>query len=76
MERITTADVERIAATISESLKYDLHLFVQGRNGQTAVDLCDDSGAIDLLHVGTKREVYTYLQGMRRALLITNRLER
>lgn len=73
MERITRKDVDRIAATISESLKGDLTVEAEGRNGHTAVDLCDKVGAIDVLHVGTTREVYTYLQGMRRALLIIGR---
>jgi hypothetical protein len=73
MERITRTDVDRIVDTINESLK-GLNIQAQGRNGYTGLDLYDDHGMVDTLHIGTKREVYTYLQGMRRALLITNRL--
>jgi hypothetical protein len=74
MERITRKDVDRIAATVSESLTGDLRVEAQGRNGHVALDLCDAHGAIEVLHIGTAREVYTYLQGMRRTLLILNRL--
>jgi hypothetical protein len=73
MDRITRTDVDRIAATVSESFTSGLRVEAQGRNGYTALDLCDAHGTIENLHVGTKREVYTYLQGMRRTLLILNR---
>lgn len=74
MERITRADVDRIASTVSDSLTSGLFLQVQGRNGYYGLDLYDRDGMVDVLHIGSKREIYTYLQGMRRALLITNRL--
>jgi len=74
MERITRTDLDRIVETINGSLR-GVHLVVQGRNGHTCLDRYDEHGCIDMLHAGTKREVYTYLQGMRRALLITNRLD-
>ena len=73
MDRVTRADVDRISETISESLTSGLYLRVQGRNGYFGLDLFDRDGMVETLHLGTKREVYTYLQGMRRALLITNR---
>lgn len=73
MERITRKDVDRIAATVSESLN-GLSVVAQGRNGNTCLDLFDTDGCVDTLKIGTTREVYTYLQGMRRALLITNRI--
>lgn len=74
MDRITRTDVERIADSITDGLQRNFEIFVQGRNGYTAIDLYQDGACVENLHLGTKREVYTYLQGMRRALLITNRL--
>lgn len=73
MERITRKDVDRIAATVSESFTSGLRVEAQGRNGYVALDLCDADGTIETLHIGTSREVYTYLQGMRRTLLVLNR---
>ena len=71
MDRVTRADLDRIAATVSEQLPGQRAVEVQGRNGHQAVDLYDGpSIMVDTLHVGTKREVYTYLQGMRRAQLL------
>ncbi len=72
-DRIKRADVDRIAESISDSLQGSLRLEVQGRNGYTAVDLADDNGCIELLAIGSKPEVYRYLQGMRRALWIVGR---
>lgn len=74
MERITGSDVERIAETVSEGLT-DLKVFCQARNGYIGLDLYrresfGDWACLDTLHVGTKREIYTYLQGMRRAQLL------
>jgi hypothetical protein len=71
-DRITRTDVDRIAETVSSSLR-GLELRIQARNGYYGLDLYDGAGMVDTLTVGTKRELYTYLQGMRRALLITNR---
>jgi hypothetical protein len=73
MERITRQDVDRLAASVSEGLRGELRVEANGRNGHTALDLCDSVGAVELLHVGTKREVYTYLQGMRRTMLVIGR---
>ena len=70
MERITRSDVDRIAASVSESLK-GLEVRPQGRNGYIALDLCDASGVVETLHTGPKREVYTSLQGMRRYAILT-----
>lgn len=72
-ERTTRADVDRIAATVSEGLNGST-VEPQGRNGYTALDLYRDSdgACVDTLHVGTAREVYTYLQGMRRAQLLSS----
>ncbi len=72
-DRITRADLDRIAATITEGLRGSLAVEIGQRNGMAAADLADERGTIDLLHIGTKRETYTYLQGMRRALLIIGR---
>ena len=74
MERITRKDVNRIAQTVSESLKGDLHVVAQGRNGYVGIDLFDATGMVDTLHLGTTRECYTYLQGMRRYSLIIGRV--
>ena len=71
--RVTSADLERIAGTVSDSLAGGLSVCVQGRNGYFGLDLYGPAGMLDTLHVGTRREVYTYLQGMRRALLLTGR---
>ncbi len=72
-ERITRADLDRIAGSVSESFTSGLHLVVQGRNGNTCLDLYDADGCVDNLRIGTAREVYTYLQGMRRTLMIVGR---
>jgi len=72
MDRITREDCDRIAATISEALN-GLRIEVQGRNGYFGVDLYDAHGMVDTLHLGSKREIYTYMQGMRRTLLIIGR---
>lgn len=72
MERITNADLVRIAETVSDGLR-GIRVEVQRRNGYVALDRYDDHSMVDTLHVGTAREVYTYLQGMRRTLLIIGR---
>lgn len=77
-ERITRADVDRIAATVSEGMPGH-KIVVQGRNGYYGADLYRQEingprshwEMVDALHLGTKREIYTYLQGMRRAQLLT-----
>ncbi len=79
-ERITREDVERIAETVSEGLE-GFRVYAQARNGYIGLDLYREPGAdsesamLDTLHIGTKREVYTYLQGMRRAQLLRRRGE-
>jgi hypothetical protein len=61
---------------VSELLPNGRRILVQARNGYYGVDLYEtrDNGAweamVDALHLGTKREIYTYLQGMRRAQLL------
>ncbi len=70
MERITNADVERIAATVSKGMPGTYTVNPQRRNGWTGLDLWNGPDCIETLHVGTGREVYTYLQGMRRLQLI------
>ncbi len=72
-DRITRADVDRIAATISETLPGSRVLEIEARNGYIAVDWADDRGTVDHLYAGTKREVYTYLQGMRRGYLLAGK---
>lgn len=71
-ERITRADLDRIAATISESLTDGDKLFVQGRNGYVAIDLSDSGQNI---FSGTTRECYTYLQGMRRGQFLRSHVK-
>jgi hypothetical protein len=70
MERITSKDVERIAATVSKGLPGVHTVNPQRRNGYTGLDHYDGPACLETLHVGTAREVYTYLQGMRRVQLI------
>jgi hypothetical protein len=70
-DRITRVDVDRIAATVTSW--YDgttIELQAQRRNGYLALDLYRNGHMIDMLTAGTAREVYTYLQGMRRAQLL------
>lgn len=69
-DRITRKDVERIAAAVTDGLRGDVSLVAQGRNGYVGLDLYRDGAQVDTLHIGTTREVYTYLQGMRRLQLI------
>jgi hypothetical protein len=70
-DRITHTDVERIAATVSERMP-DYTLTPQRRNGYLGLDLYHaQGGMVKNLHIGTTREVYTYLQGMRRAQLLS-----
>lgn len=70
MERVTREDLERIAETVSESLPHELKVFVQARNGFYGLDLYNAAGMVDTLTTGSKRELYTYLQGMRRTFLL------
>jgi len=70
MERITKGDLSRISETVSEGLPESLSVRIQGRNGYTGCDLYDGESMRDTLTIGTKREVYTYLQGMRQAHLL------
>lgn len=70
MQRVTNKDLERIAATVSENLPAGLTVHTQGRNGYTGLDLYNGSTLTDTLTTGTRREIYTYLQGMRRTQLL------
>lgn len=84
-DRITRADVDRIAETVSHGLReYNYDLETQRRNGYLALDLYRVEydwarenivrrAMVDTLHIGTTREVYTYLQGMRKLQLLTGR---
>ncbi|MBA3355867.1 MAG: hypothetical protein H0U18_08005 [Pyrinomonadaceae bacterium] len=69
-DRISRADIDRICHTVSECLHDDVHVSAQGRNGYIGIDLHDANGVHSNLTIGTKREVYTYLQGMRSMFLI------
>jgi hypothetical protein len=70
VERITNADVNRIAATVSKGLPGMHTVNPQRRNGYTGLDHYDGVVCLETLTVGTSREVYNYLQGMRRLQLI------
>ncbi len=72
-ERITRVDVDRIATSVSDLLPRGVAVYAQRRNGYVGLDLYRDGACLDTLHVGTAREVYTYLQGMRRAQLLARR---
>ncbi len=69
VERITKVDVDRLAACISESLAGEQKIERQGRNGYQALDLYDGAACLTVLHIGTSRECYTYLQGWHRGHL-------
>lgn len=69
-ERIMLGDVDRIAAAVSKGLPGMHTVNPNRRNGYTALDHWNGVRCIELLHVGTTREVYTYLQGMRRAQML------
>ena len=72
-ERTSIADVDRIAATVTGGLPAGYEIRVQGRNGYYGADLYRNGQMVDSLHLGTKRELYGYLQGMRQAHLIRER---
>ena len=71
--RITKQQLEERATRVSSSINGALHVAVQGRNGQTALDLCDEHGTIRLLTIGTTRQTYDYLGAMLEALSIVGR---
>lgn len=74
-ERITRADVDRIADSVNYGLPQGFKIVAQGRNGYVGLDLFGSTGPdelrdwklLDTLHLGRSREVYVYLQGMLRA---------
>lgn len=72
MDRVTRSDVDRIANSVSQTLR-GVSVVASSRNGYTALDRYDSAGLVDTLHVGTKRECYTYLQGMLRYSAIVGR---
>lgn len=72
MERITRADVDRIAQTVSDKLPAGYRLQVQGRNGYFGLDRYKGDVMLDVVRTGTKRDLYTYLQGMRAAQLLAD----
>lgn len=93
-ERITKADVDRLAETVSEDLADGFAIVPGRRYGYTALDLYrrDPDCTLNLpdsvpgrgagwlmaegpLFAGSAREVYTYLQGMRRAQLLRRKGE-
>lgn len=71
--RITAKQIDERAAHVSRLFQGTLRVEAQGRNGQHALDLCDEHGAIRLLTVGTKRSTYDYLGAMLEALTIIGR---
>ncbi len=72
-ERVTTADLERLAGSVTETLPVLYAVEVQRRNGYVALDLYRGAACLETLTVGSAREVYTFLQGMRRFALIAGR---
>lgn len=72
-DRVTAKQLEQRAERVSHCFSGALRVEVQGRSGQTALDLCDASGTIRLLTIGTKRSTYDYLGAMLEALYIVGR---
>ncbi len=71
-ERITKADVDRIADTCSHfmsagCLSAGKRIQRQGRNGYQGLDLYVEGTLIRTLFCGTMRECYTFLQGWRQS---------
>jgi galactitol-specific phosphotransferase system IIC component len=72
MPRVTRANVDSLASFVSSALN-GLEVRAQGRNGYIGLDLYDSAGCVRTLTCGTKREVLTYLEGMRASLAIVGR---
>ena len=72
MDRMTATRVIHRAEVVNRMLR-GVNVETQGRNGYTALDLYDHTGCVRTLIVGTRREVYTYLDGMVNALEIVGR---
>lgn len=66
--------LEMRAHVTSRMLQPGLDVEVSARNGKTALDLRDEHGIVRNLTVGTKREVYSYLDAMIQALEIVGRV--
>lgn len=73
MDRITNTNLANRAAAVNRGLRDGLHVDVSGRNGYTALDLCDAHGVVRLLTIGTKREAYEYMGAMIETLTIVGR---
>lgn len=73
MTRVSAAQLDERAVSVSAMLHGDLRVVVQGRNGGTALDLYDATGCIRMLTAGTKREVADYLGAMIETLSIVGR---
>jgi hypothetical protein len=73
MERITLTNLSRRAEAVNRGLRDGLHVVPNGRNGMTALDLCDAHGVVRLLTIGTKREAYDYMGAMIETLTIVGR---
>jgi hypothetical protein len=69
-DRISRDDVDRIAESVSGLLPGTLSVIPGARNGYLALDLYDGTICRRTLDAGTKREMYTYLLGMRQAQLL------
>jgi hypothetical protein len=72
-DRITTKNVDARAEAVNRNLRDELHIVPNGRNGYTALDLCDAHGVVRMLTAGTKREVYDYMSAMIETLTIVGR---
>lgn len=70
---LSRKNVDQVVSSINARLRNDIRIEAQGRNGKLALDLYDGTQCLYALHVGTTREVYTYLDGFQNALDITNR---
>jgi hypothetical protein len=72
MPRTTKINLDHRAEVVSRMLN-GLRIDVEGRNGYTALELCDAFGVVKTLKIGTKTECYDHLAAMIQALEIVNR---
>jgi len=72
MNRITQLQLDTKAAHVSGMLR-GLRVEVQRRNGSTALDLYEGTSCVQLLTVGTARQVADFLDAMAETLYIVGR---
>jgi hypothetical protein len=75
MSRVTSAQLDQMAASVSELLPSGLAVQVERHSGRSHVALYrtegDSSGQVRIMRAGTGREMYEWLLAMREALLLS-----